>query len=187
MKKILVTGSNGFFGYNCVQYFHKQGDEICAVGRSRKDGQKIDLEENLHQLGRQQFNVVLHFAGGSSVAASIRNPEEERAKTISSLNFVLQFMLGQAPEATLIYPSSAAVYGNNHDGKIKETDKLDPISPYGFHKVEAEDLCFEYHRKYGLNIQIIRFFSVYGEYLRKQVVFDICKNILNNEKFVCFG
>ncbi len=62
-----------------------------------------------------------------------------------------------------------------------------PISPYGIHKKIAEDLCKSYHNNYGINIGIIRFFSIYGEGLQKQLLWDACKKIYASDQVTFFG
>ena len=78
----------------------------------------------------------------------------------------------------LLYPSSAAVYGRAAMLPIPETSPLAPISPYGVHKVVAEDLCRSYGRTFGLHVAIVRIFSAYGVELRKQLLWDASRKVL---------
>jgi UDP-glucose 4-epimerase len=75
--------------------------------------------------------------------------------------------------------SSAAVYGDQGDLDVTENTVCAPISPYGVHKVVAEKICESYSRFFGIACSVVRLFSVYGEGLRKQLLWDA----LN--KFAC--
>ena len=70
--------------------------------------------------------------------------------------------------------SSAAVYGGGHSEPINETSFLSPYSPYGVHKRVGELLFESYGKNFGLNVAIVRLFSVYGSNLRKQLLWDLC-------------
>ena len=61
---------------------------------------------------------------------------------------------------------------------IVEESPLAPISPYGVHKVIAEDLCRSYGRTFGLRVAIVRIFSAYGVELRKQLLWDASRKAL---------
>ena len=63
---------------------------------------------------------------------------------------------------------------------------LAPLSPYGLHKCLAEDLCRFYAAYWKLPIAVIRFFSLYGEGLRKQLLWDACKK-LHGDAFIFEG
>jgi UDP-glucose 4-epimerase len=120
----------------------------------------------------QQFDVIAHCAGNGSVSYSEANPRQDFAKTVESTIDVLEFIRLNNPGARLVYPSSAGVYGARPDAPIRETDELTPMSTYGYHKRIVEQLCENYSRKYGVRVGIVRFFSVYGEGLTKQLLWD---------------
>jgi len=79
-----------------------------------------------------------------------------------------------------------AAGGQKEDAPIKESDFLAPVSPYGLHKKIVEELCEEYSKKYNINISIARLFSVYGEGLQKQLLWDACKKIYNSKGNIVF-
>ena len=68
--------------------------------------------------------------------------------------------------------SSAAVYGDTQGTPAEESRPASPVSPYGFHKFMMEQLCREYSQVFGLETAVLRMFSVYGEGLRKQLLWD---------------
>ena len=83
--------------------------------------------------------------------------------------------------------SSAAVYGNPVALPIKETADLKPLSPYGWHKLYAEQICKEYYYLYNIQTINLRLFSVYGEHLKKQIFWDLYQKCLHSEEVELFG
>jgi nucleoside-diphosphate-sugar epimerase len=79
------------------------------------------------------------------------------------------------PSCHFVILSSAAVYGNPIELPIKEETPCQPISPYGYHKYICEILCKEYESIFKIKSSVLRVFSAYGERLRKQVIFDLCR------------
>ena len=75
--------------------------------------------------------------------------------------------------------SSAAVYKSN-------SNLLKPISTYGKHKLKAERYLKKNLSK-KINLIIIRFFSIYGEGLKKQLLWDTCNKINSDKKLDFFG
>jgi UDP-glucose 4-epimerase len=73
--------------------------------------------------------------------------------------------------------SSAAVYGSQYSGHILESENLTPLSPYGFHKLMLETLFESYSNTFGLDLAVVRLFSVYGPGLKKQLIWDLCNKI----------
>jgi len=117
--------------------------------------------------------IIFHAAGGSSVGASVADPEADFARTVLSLRETLAFMAQHAPDVRLIYPSSAAVYGAAEAGPVEESAWLQPISPYGRNKLQAE---FEIATA-RVNAVVLRFFSLYGPGLRKQLLWDLATRL----------
>jgi UDP-glucose 4-epimerase len=83
--------------------------------------------------------------------------------------------------------SSAAVYGNPASLPVTEQHAVSPLSPYGYHKRQAELLCEEFSRIYGLSTVCARIFSAYGPGLRRQVVWDICEKVLTTGQLALRG
>ena len=193
MKKILITGINGFIGSNCADYFSDKGYEVFGIDIFGKNSPNfVRGEVNLENLlsFEQKFDVIIHLAGSGTVGVAQKSSELEHSKTVGSTEHLLEYIKLYNKETKLIYSSSAAVYGDLYDKNIKETDDLNPISVYGQHKVEVEKMCEDYHRDFGLNINIIRFFSIYGEGLKKQLLWDFSSRVVKNldlKTLHCFG
>jgi len=193
LKKILISGINGFIGSNCAVFFREKNYEVFGIDIF--GGEALNFlqgEVNLKNLKsfNQNFDVILHLAGSGTVGSAQTSPELEHTKTVGSTEHILEYIKDFNKDAKLIYSSSAAIYGDSHKDKIKESDSLNPISAYGAHKVEVEELCRKYHEKFELNINIIRFFSIYGEGLKKQLLWDFSNRVVKNmasETLPCFG
>lgn len=189
----LVTGGYGFLGRATAQKFKSQGYRVIGVGSGRWDKQEYGqygFDEwlsapvtfsSLVSLN-SEFDVIAHCAGNGSVGYSIINPLQDFKKNVESTAQVLEYMRLQNSSAMLIYPSSAGVYGAKEDAPIKEMDPLNPISPYGYHKKIIEELCESFSKTYGLKIVLIRFFSIYGLGLTKQLLWDASTNFQNSKE-----
>jgi UDP-glucose 4-epimerase len=188
MRKLLVTGAHGFLGRHIAQYFCAAGWNVTGLGHGSwsRDQWKnyglsgwatddITLASLVEHAGCP--NLIMHCAGGSSVLQSIENPEEDLRRTVNTTCDVLEYARLRAPDVRIVFPSSAAVYGEVARLPILEATALAPISPYGAHKLRCEELCRGYAARYGLKVAIVRLFSVYGPGLRKQLLWDACERL----------
>ena len=191
MRKILITGANGFIGRNCYYYFSRK-DEVFTIdimGSSFKNC--LIGNVNIKNLKRfnQKFDLIIHLAGSGLVSSASKNPNEEKIKSVDSLVEVLEYIKNCNSKARLIFASSASVYGNNYKGQIKENFNLSPISKYGEYKLECEQICKKYADAYDIDIKVIRFFSLYGKENKKQLLFDILTRLKScrTKEIKCFG
>jgi len=149
----------------------------------------VQSKINMSYLERQAAHTdipdaVFHAAGSGSVAPSYQNPLKDFHDNATTTADVLDFLRREAPGAVFILASSAAVYGVQGPGPIPENALPNPVSPYGFHKLMAEQLCHSANRNYGLRVVLIRFFSLYGPELRKQLLWDLASRLALNPKTV---
>ena len=178
----LVTGAAGFIGSCVVRQLLDEGHAVIGIGHAgvrpfgapgyRWHEAEVDLP-SLHALECVP-DVVIHCAGSASVARSIESPEKERQRTIGSAAAVLDFAAAAAPQARLVLISSAAVYGHVNSQPIAESEPSVPVSPYGEYKRQAEEMWRAQASLHKLQGVIVRLFSVYGEGLRKQLLWDAC-------------
>ena len=125
-----------------------------------------------------QPDACVHCAGRASVGLSIEDPAADfRGNTLLTFE-LLDALRRSAPKCRFLLLSSAAVYGNPQSLPIREDQPLAPLSPYGFHKRQAELLVQEFADVYGQPGLSARIFSAYGPGLRRQVIWDICERIL---------
>ncbi|HXB06411.1 MAG TPA: NAD(P)-dependent oxidoreductase [Puia sp.] len=190
--KILVTGAYGFLGRNISKVFKQSGHTVVGIGHGKwqeeeftKWGVDTWVESTITFEAliniNINFDIIVHCGGSGSVGYSIINPYEDFQKSVQSTLAVLEFIRLKSPYCKFIYPSSVAVQGNLPDEPIKETILSTPASPYGFHKKIAEDLCRSYHLNYNITVGILRFFSVYGVGLQKQLLYEACKKMTFSE------
>lgn len=182
-RSVLVTGGFGFLGRAVAARFRESGYQVTGLGNGRWTRDESAAQGFDEWLGaglsmsslmklRKTFDVIAHCAGNGSVAYAHSNPRQDFSKTVGITADVLEFIRVKAPSARLVYPSSAGVYGAQDDTPIRETDRLNPISVYGYHKRVVEELCEISSRNYGLRVSLVRFFSIYGAGLTKQLLWD---------------
>lgn len=108
-----------------------------------------------------KFDKVIHLAAKAGVRSSLKDPISYADVNINGTINLLEACC-QHPARDFIFGSSSSVYG---DCKIpyRESEKrLNPLSPYGVTKLGGEQICYIYHRLYGMNMAVLRFFTVYG-------------------------
>ena len=170
--QIFVTGADGFLGGAIAEALVADGHEVGRWGRSEGALVSAALQA---QFARQSPDVIVHTAGPAVVGASMEDPLHDFRRGSCATAEVLDAVRRGAPKARVIFLSSAAVYGNPERLPVAETARVEPLSPYGFHKRISEILLEEYRAIYGLQSVSLRVFSAYGEGLRKQVLWDICR------------
>jgi UDP-glucose 4-epimerase len=176
-KIILITGGYGFLGSKIYRLL-KNNNQVLRYGKFSK--RQIISAEGLKKL-KKNFDIIIHCAGSSSVGKSIEDPVKDYLKTVGSTKAVINFIKTQKKKIKLIYISSPAVFGNSINQKL-----LKPISPYGKNKLKSEQLLIKFSKERNLEIAIIRFFSLYGEGLKKQLLWDTLFK-LKNKVFSFYG
>jgi UDP-glucose 4-epimerase len=201
MARILITGAHGFIGRHLARYLSERGHVVLGLGHgiwppSHAERWGLTLWQNgeidglnLRLIQRQSGtpDIVYHLGGGSSVGVAIANPREDFHRTVNSTVELLEWLRLEAPDCRLVAISSAAVYGASHEGPIAETTATRPFSPYGHHKSMMESLCQSYCDTYGLKVAIARLFSVFGQGLRKQLLWDVCSQLEKNPAQLSLG
>jgi dTDP-glucose 4,6-dehydratase/UDP-glucose 4-epimerase len=192
--RLLILGSEGFIGKHCVSYFSQKSHEVYGVDlfeRPTLDYQyfKVSrLSPELDELfSKVQFDLVINASGSASVPYSMTHPVLDFEANCLDTIRILDEIRKKQPECRYIHLSSAAVYGNPVKLPVSESDKLSPLSPYGWHKLISENLCREYQEIYGLKIAIVRPFSVYGRGLKKQLFWDVYQKVKAGKPFELFG
>jgi nucleoside-diphosphate-sugar epimerase len=185
--KILILGSEGFIGSHCVSHFLESNHNIFGVDLFEQPSMQYKYRKVSRLsfeietiISENDFDLIINASGSGNVGLSMNHPLIDFESNCLGLIKVLDAIRKFKPKAKFIHLSSAAVYGNPKELPIKETDELKPLSAYGWHKLISENLCKEYVQLYGLNISILRPFSVYGRGLKKQIFWDVYKKLSEN-------
>ena len=198
---VWVTGARGFIGRHAARVVADQGHRVAGLGHGAWPdagraaaglGAWLNGEispANLDSLAASHGapDLVLHLAGGSAVGPSFAQPAEDFRRSVMAAGDLAEWLRLRAPAARLVMASSAAVYGAGHAGQINESAACRPFSPYGFHKRMAELVLESYARSFGLRAAIVRFFSVYGPGLRKQLLWDVCSRLAAQPDHLALG
>ena len=204
----LVTGSSGFIGYNLCNYIIKRGHNVFGLDLDEKyNNLKKWRNEKLNKIGVKTFCVdisdkyqlddfknknnasfksIFHLAGLAGVRRSLEIPEKyydaNLRGTLNILNLASHINVD-----SLVFSSTSSVYGGNKNSS-KETDNLNPISPYANSKLLAEKICKLYSISNNLNVSILRYFTVYGEAGRPDMsILRFIDNIFNGNPITIYG
>ena len=145
--------------------------------------------EKLGQLNEEtKIDAVIHLAG----SAGVRRSNEEPAKyihnnvmsTVNCLEFCRKFSIPK-----LVLASTSSIYSGAKMIPFMEHDQIgNMLSVYAESKKMAEDVCSTYHRFHGIDVSILRFFTVYGEKGRPDMsVSKFIECISNNKELVMYG
>lgn len=194
---VLITGGAGFLGRACAQEYKQRGHRVTGIGHATwtSDAATATGYASWHTANvdsaslselKGEFDVVVHCAANGSVPYSLAHPLEAFKRTVQTTAEVLEFCRKRPNPPLVVYPSSAAVYGTAPDRPLTESAPSNPVSPYGYHKRMAEDLLASYARHHGVHSAVIRFFSIYGPGLDKQLLWDAATKLCSGSEMVTF-
>ena len=195
VERVLITGGMGFLGKAVARRFKAAGARVVGLGHGTHkeagyhgyDRWLTDdvCEAALSKLS-ETFDVIVHCAGQSSVARSLEQPLEDFRANVQATAELLEYQRCSNPDAIFIHASSAAVYGVVGDHPLRTVDSTNPVSPYGFHKQMTESLLDSYRTTFGMRCVAVRFFSVYGPGLQRQLLWDASKKLSVNAPTAVF-
>ena len=195
---VLVTGAAGFIGRYVVRHFMEQGWNVIGIDNSPPENAPLANLSIYHSLQLPNSNlknilqetppqVLIHCAGRASVGLSVKEPEADFYGNAVLTFDLLNTLRLHAPQCRFILLSSAAVYGNPASIPISENQVTEPISPYGFHKLQCEQICLEFTKLYQVPTAAVRIFSAYAPGLRRQVLWDICQKAITSDSVLLQG
>jgi len=194
MIKVLVIGSKGFIGNYAYKYFSNINEYTCwgcdvVVDYIDEnyfliDSSNSDFNEIFETIS---FDVCVNCSGAASVPDSLKHPFRDFSLNTFNVVKILEAIRKHAPQCKFVNLSSAAVYGNPKVLPITETSNCQPVSPYGKHKLFAEELCKEYYEYFGVQSSSLRVFSAYGPGLTKQIFWDIFQKSIHSKDVNLFG
>lgn len=185
MPHYLVTGTAGFIGARVAQQLLADGHQVTgldelndAYDRRLKDWRlerlqaeagfefhRVDIRsrEALQRAwGNSQYDAVLNLAARAGVRASVRDPWVYAETNVTGVINLLE-ECRQRGVAKLVQASTSSLYGKGNPRPFREdADISQPLSPYTASKGASELLCHTYHHLYGLDVSVLRYFTVYG-------------------------
>lgn len=165
--KIIVTGGSGFLGTHMIRSLLAEGHEVKNIDiRPAKDANVetviadiLDTQKMKEEI--KDADAVLHFAGLIEAGESVKYPQRFVDVNISGTVSVLEAMR-ENNIRTILFSSSAAVYGEPQNIPIQEDDRTIPINPYGMTKLAMEGLISSYVQAHGMTGVALRYFNLYG-------------------------
>lgn len=175
MTRYLVTGGAGFIGSHIVTALVERGDQVRVL-----DNLSSGFRDNLSHLGDavefieadaadrdampqavKDIEVVYHEAALASVPASVRDPlASHNACATATVNVLSAAQ--QAGVRRVILAASSAAYGDQPVVSKRETDTLDPLSPYAAAKIASEFYLKAFTKSFDMETVSLRYFNVYG-------------------------
>ena len=159
MKKVLVTGGAGFIGSNLIKELKLRSIIVVSLDdystgskKNHIDGVNyINLDiENIEQINESGFDTCFHLAAQSRVQPSFDNPKESIRINITGTSKILEWAWQNSIK--VIYAGSSSKHHNPSD------------SPYAMTKFLGEEICKLYKKSFNVNVEIARFYNVYGPY-----------------------
>ena len=153
MKKVLVTGSNGFIGKYLVKRLQELNYSVIKFAGD------ITKSESYESIKAESISHCFHLAAKSFVPESWNTPDAFIKTNVYGTEKVLEFCRTKSIPLTFV---SSYLYGNPKYLPINELHPLQTPNPYGLSKYLSEELCRFYNEYYKLKVNILRPFNTYG-------------------------
>ena len=171
--KLCVTGGAGYIGSVVVDLLLEKGHDIIIIDNlttGHRDAVPAecrlvegDIRDRavLADAFSGPVDALLHFAAKSLVSESVERPLDYFDNNIGGAVALLQAMRDHGTQ-TIVFSSSAAVYGTPKHLPIEETDHHGPQNPYGHTKLMIEKILETSRQAWGLNFVALRYFNAAG-------------------------
>jgi UDP-glucuronate 4-epimerase len=179
--RYVVTGAAGFIGSHLTEALLADGHDVVAVDSFNDyydptvkaenargfEVSRLDLAED--DLALDGFDGVFHLAGQPGVRSFGSAFDDYVRRNLLATQRVFE----SAARAGLrvVFASSSSVYGDAESYPTAEDARPSPISPYGITKLGCEHLAYAYAKSFGLDVVVLRFFTVYGPRQRPDMAF----------------
>ena len=157
MKKVLVTGGAGFIGTNLINSLVLKKLKIVSLDNYSTGSHSNELKsakyvngdiESIEQFDNQNFDYCFHLAAQSRVQPSFEDPEESLRVNVQGTLKVMEW--AKKNRVKVLYAGSSSKHHDPSD------------SPYAMTKFLGEEICKLYRKTYDLDVEIARFYNVYG-------------------------
>lgn len=173
-KNILITGGAGFIGSHIADTLMDNNDILIVDNFSTGNLKNLKNPEhdNLQIVNADICNTnlddltsgidyIFHLAAMASVPLSVEKPIECNEVNVNATVKLLKSAADNGVEK-IVFSSSSAVYGENKNMPLKETETPMPTSPYAASKACCELYLKSFYESYGLNYTALRYFNVFG-------------------------
>ncbi len=179
--KILVTGGAGFIGSNYVRHVLAHTDDEVTVYDALTYAGNLSTLKDVDDSPRFTFvkgnicdpgtleeamrghDAVVHFAAESHVDRSIAGPDDFIHTNCFGTNIVMD-TARRLEVSRVVHIGTDEVYGSVEAGSSKETDPLEPRSPYSASKAGSDLIALSYHHTYGTPVIVTRCTNNFGPY-----------------------
>ena len=208
----LITGGAGFIGSHVGERLLRDGHSVWAFDdlnafydpkfkrRNLRDLQALALPFEFRHgditdrvaldelFAEVRFDQVIHLAARAGVRPSLADPALYQRVNVEGTVNVLEAARRQGVEKITI-ASSSSVYGLNSRTPFVETDPVfSAVSPYAASKLACEALGHVWHHLYGMDVAMLRFFTVYGPRQRPDLaIYKFARLILAGRPIPVFG
>ena len=156
MKNILVTGGVGFIGSNLIKVLIDQGFNVTSVddyssglkSNEVKGAKYINLDIESIDKVDGKFDLCIHLAAKSRVQPSFKAPNEYFRVNVQGTMQIMEW--AKKNNVKVVYAGSSSKHHDPSD------------SPYAMYKYLGEEVCKLYRNSYNVNVEIARFYNVYG-------------------------
>jgi len=203
--KLLVTGGAGFIGSNFVRWvFANTDDEVVVYDALTYAGNLTTLRD-VDDSPRYSFvhgnicnpqpledamracDMVVHFAAESHVDRSITGSDDFVHTNCFGTNIVMDTARRVGVRRAL-HVGTDEVYGSVEHGSSKETDPLDPRSPYSASKAGSDLIALSYHHTHGLDVVVTRCTNNFGAYQYPEKAIPLfVTNLLDGRPIPLYG
>jgi len=202
----LVTGGAGFIGSHVCERLLRDGHRVWAFDDLNDfydpqikrrtlqgiaspgqpftfvHGDLTDASVVNELVSSVKFDQVIHLAARAGVRPSLEQPALYQRVNVEGTVNLLE-AARQAGVKKLTLASSSSVYGVNAKVPFSENDPIvSAISPYAASKLACEALGHVYHHIYGLDIAMLRFFTVYGPRQRPDLAIHKFTTLIDSGK-----
>ncbi|OWT32648.1 GDP-mannose 4,6-dehydratase [Methanobrevibacter sp. 87.7] len=173
-KNIVVTGGLGFIGSHIVDELMASNNVTIIDNLSSGKVENLENPDNdnitliqgdLNELDLDEIlkgkDYVFHLAALASVPESVEKPLYSNYNNLDATLKLLNACKNNNIKK-IIFSSSAAIYGENPNIPLKESEPYMPSSPYAVQKAASELYLKSFHESYGLNSVTLRYFNVFG-------------------------
>ena len=153
IMNVLIIGSEGFIGNHLCEYLSTRVDRVWRADvRQSENKQDFYLLDPVNPefdlvFSSNSYDVCINCSGAASVPDSLKDPLSDYKLNAVNVYIILNSILRHQSGCKFINLSSAAVYGNPAILPVSESSELKPMSPYGIHKLHAEQICKEFFIK----------------------------------------